>query len=147
MRRGSDPSRDVFCTHAIALTSTHPNLILVPCNPLMAVLLPLDEYGLVDRMLLVLSSIGLILGLALIFWGFTISYACPAQLVGQPPTCPEAPRWLILVGVAAVLLSLAGLFFSLRKPKLSSSSILLLALRAIQPQLIGIGRRSALRPP
>lgn len=70
-----------------------------------------------NRLILGLSIIGLIFGFALIYWGFTISYACPVQLVGQPSTCPDSPRLLIGAGVVTVVLSLLGLLYSTRRHK------------------------------
>jgi hypothetical protein len=64
------------------------------------------------------SMIGLVFGLGLLYLGLTTSGHCPAQIVGQPVTCPSAldrftgvPLPLLIIIVSAV-----GLASSFRKP-------------------------------
>ena len=75
-----------------------------------------------DRAIAVLSFLGLLLGLATFYMGLTAAMAphtCPAQIVGQPSTCPSYSGFLetYVVPALILILSIIGLVYSLRPSK------------------------------
>jgi hypothetical protein len=69
-----------------------------------------------DRALGILSVIGLLFGVAMVYFGATTSCLCAVQIVGQPTPF----NWLraeVEAGLAVIIVSAIGLALSFRKAK------------------------------
>lgn len=64
----------------------------------------------------ILSIIGLLVGITALYLGLSGSSGCPAQVIGQPPNCPNPFQAEVAAGIVIIILSAVGLVASFLWP-------------------------------